>query len=223
MKFKATNFDLIDIKYEISILEQQLNTISKEYERHKKQSKKTTDKQIKKNDFNPNDQRDEAEYWILVDEHKHLVNDVLPRILINPFVVSLWSLYETAISDLSDLIKGKENVELSLYDINGAHFTAKAKKYFDHVLNFPFNITDQLLEDVKIIVNLRNGVAHGNSRLNSLKKSLVNDLRSGNINGVDISRMGDFFVLKPEFSKWSFGVLKSHLDDLMSEYESKYF
>ena len=223
MKFAPTNFDLIDIKYEISILKKQLNTICEEYQNQKEQSKRATDKEIKKSVFNPKSQSDEAEYWYLVDEHRHLINDVLPRILINPFVVSLWSLYETAIIDLADSIKKKEGTELYLHDINGSHFIARALKYYKHVLNFPLNISDQLLKDLKIISSLRNRVAHSNSRMKALSTSLKTDLEEGQINGVEISRMGDFFLLKPSFAQWSFDLIEDHLNVVMNEYEKKYY
>ena len=222
MTFHIPHSELIDLKYEISMLEKQLDFIREQINHQTSASKLVTDQKIEAANLDSGDPRDEADYWYHVDEHNHLVDDVLPRILINPFAVSIWSLYESAMRDLADLIKEKENVALSFSDIRGKHLPDRVQKYFTHVLDFPVRHNSNLRGDLSQLKAFRNAIAHQNGRLSGLKKRLKKSIREDEVAGVDIARLGDYFVIRVGFAEQAFAMIKNHLNGLFNEYEDRY-
>ncbi|MDZ7717827.1 MAG: hypothetical protein U5K72_03270 [Balneolaceae bacterium] len=69
---------------------------------------------------------------------------------------------------------------------------------------------------------LENGVAHHNSRLNSIEKILADRLEGSEIEGIELSEIGDIFVIKPDFARRSFDIIENHLNSIMKDYEKKY-
>ena len=51
--------------------------------------------------------------------HREFVEETLPRMLVNPFIVSLWSCYEFMTKDLAVRIQEKKGLERAFGEFNG--------------------------------------------------------------------------------------------------------
>lgn len=216
------NPDLVDIKYEMSMLREKLELIREQIEVQGEKNKAATDQKIEDADLDTSNPRDEDEYWYYVDEHNHLVYDVLPRIIVNPFAVSVWAFYESSLREMANLIKENEEASLSFNDISGNYIVDQTEKYFEYVLGFPTFYDRKTKDRLSKIAQIRNAVAHGNGSLESLGSRLADSVREGEVEGVDISRVGNYFVLRVGFAEWAFETIQSNIEKIIEEYDKRY-
>ncbi|MGI9175843.1 MAG: hypothetical protein ACR2GR_11050 [Rhodothermales bacterium] len=146
------------------------------------------------------------------------MNEVLPRLLVNPFVFSLWALYERLIIDLAELIRDEKQASLALGDIKGKYLIDRIEKYFTYVLDFPLGYTEELKSKLSLLGQLRNAIAHGNGRSSTLNKKLAGRVRQGEIAGLSRSEYGDLILVDLDYAKEAFEVVRTHLRLLIRHY-----
>ena len=72
--------------------------------------------------------QDEAEWDLLRQEQNFQVEFVLPRILRGPFLVTLFTVYDTAVTEIAKLVQERQGIQISLDDLRG-DLLSRAKKY----------------------------------------------------------------------------------------------
>lgn len=148
-------------------------------------------------------------------EHEKFVNETLPRVLVNPFIVALWSFYESAIKETADFIQEKQGAELSLDDVRGRYFVDQVEKYFRYVLHFPVGYDEETKQHLELIAKLRNAIAHDSGRLRALDNNLADEIESRARKGIKAASVGDYFILKPVFAQQAFRVVRGNVDLLL--------
>ena len=68
-----------------------------------------------------------------------------------PFLVALWSAYESAIINIASYLQKRDNISLNLQNIQGDNFLKRAKKYFDDVLQEYIARRNIVVESIKKI------------------------------------------------------------------------
>ena len=181
-------------------------------------SRNEIDAKIKAYHIRPGHPDDEPDYQALVQDYYHQVDWVLPRVLLNPFILSLWSLYETAIKEIASLIQKKQNAPLSISDIKGKHLVDRVEKYFNHVLHFPLGYTPQVKDCLNFTGALRNAIVHHNSRISGLCASIQKIIEDGVYEGIEMGT--DFFIIDMKFASLVYNTIRDHLEMLMGRYET---
>jgi len=224
MKFsyEAPHFDLSEIRFEIQVIQRQLRFMKKHSLSEEQKHKELTEERIQDEVPNLDEPLDQTVYFDYVYMHNHFVNDVLPRMLVHPFILALWSLYEATLTELARLISEKRGAALQLSDIDGPYFGAQVEKYFDHVIEFPTGYDDDLKRRLRRLVDFRNAIAHANARLDNLRPELYDDVRDGSIDGVGIATIGNYFVVRVDYADQSFDTVKGHLEELLDRYEDQF-
>jgi hypothetical protein len=64
---------------------------------------------------------------------------VLPRLLLAPFIISFWSLLESSVVEIADYIRRQRGVDLTLGDLKGS-FLSRAEKYFRSGLHYELSL-----------------------------------------------------------------------------------
>ena len=67
---------------------------------------------------------------------------ILPRDLRGPALVMLFSVYETAVTEIANLIREHRRIQIYLDDLRGG-FLERALKYYRHVLGFILSMDNQ--------------------------------------------------------------------------------
>ena len=155
---------------------------------------------------------DEGEWQLLRNERDYHVEVVLPRVFRNPFLVSLFSVYETSVTEVARLLQKRQQKGIALDDIRG-RFLDRAKKYYREILQFELSKDNERWKHIVMLSQLRNIVAHTNGRL---------DVGKGREKILQIAGVGDkqdFMVVNESVLREKFCVVKTELEDLMARYK----
>ena len=158
MKIKL-DFRLLEVSMELSTLEKHLELIEAQIERGQKEA--WSSREAKTMELEPDD---EAEWSFIVQEYDYQVGFVLPRVLRNPFLVSLFAVYESAVTEIAKAMQRKKGVGISIDGLKG-DFLQRSKNYYEHVLQFQLTLSNDIWQRLMLLSDLRNAIAHTNGRL----------------------------------------------------------
>ncbi len=157
---------------------------------------------------------DEAEWDLLCQERDYQVGFVLPRVLRVPFLVTLFTVYEAAVTEIAHLVQGKKGIQISIDDLKGG-LLDRAKKYYGSVLEIQLSQDDRHWQRVSLLFDLRNSIAHTNGRLD-----LVNSSRKRKIlNNAGVGEYLGCIVVDADFLRESFVLVKEELEGLVERYK----
>ena len=157
---------------------------------------------------------DPAEWDILHQERDLQVDFVLPRVLRIPFIVTLFTVYEAAVTEIAGLAQKETGLQISIDDLKGG-LLDRAKKYYCSVLELQLSKGTQHWQRIKLLFDLRNSIVHTNGRLD-----LVNSKRKEKILKDDgVRECWGCIVVDANFLRESFAIVKEELEELMDRYK----
>ena len=157
---------------------------------------------------------DEAEWDLLRQERDYQVDFVLPRVLRVPFLVTLFTVYEAAVTETAGLVQKKKGIQISIDDLKGG-LLDRAKKYYGSVLELELSQDDRHWQRISLLFDLRNSIAHTNGRLD-----LVNSKRKRKIlMNAGVSEYLGCIVVDADFLRESFMLVKEELEGLVDMYK----
>lgn len=220
MIFKMPHRVLVDIQSDLHLLQQQLEFVEEQLKMQ--EIPLQTKLETLGKDYDLGNDEDWGQYSAIKQEYDHEIEASLPRMIVNPFIVSAWSMYEASVSHLADLMREKRGAKLKLDDLRGGHFSDKAKKYFDHVLNFTFETPGYRKEDLTHLILVRNAIAHYNGRVVGIKDETTRkNIMDGRVNGVTVDGFREYLVINYAFAMRMKQAVERHLRDLMDQYEKE--
>lgn len=201
------DFRLIEVAMELATLEEHLDMIERQIASGAREAQDSFHAQVKA--LEP---EDEGERQLLRHERDYHIEVVLPRVFRNPFLVSLFSVYETSVTEVARLLQERQGKGIALDDIRGG-FLKRAKKYYRDVLQFDLSRDNERWKHLVMLLHLRNVVAHTNGRLdvgNDREKLLQ-------IEGVGDKQ--DFMVVSESVLREKFAAVQAELEDLVARYK----
>jgi hypothetical protein len=202
-------FLFADIKYEISVLGEFLETLEKQLHYLHEQAAIQRDAKLRKT-------KNDVDRIIERDEFWEKTENVLPRFFRGPFLVSLWAVYESGVYEIANDKRKEQGIGLKLQDIKGS-FPENAKKYFKHVLKTPLCNDNTLWQELMRLSDLRNLLAHGNGKLESIKN--IKDWKKfykWEDDNIGITFYMGLLILSKDFLQRSYDNVKQSLEDLMT-------
>ena len=179
------------------------------------QARAQTDDLLQENKFEMDEFDRAAEFQNLYERIEHQ----LPRFFRNSFLVSLWAVYESAIIEIANYLRDQKGRTLGISDIRG-NFLDQAKKYFDHVLEFPLCADNQVWERLKMLNVLRNAIAHSNGRMTAIQKESRKKIEGWERSNTGIlSYYGDIMVSE-DFLRETYLTVNKALNDLLQRVRS---
>jgi len=157
------------------------------------------------------------EEWAEIEDYQLWVKEILPRLVVNPFIVALWALFESTVTEVASLIQKKKGVALGLADIKGKHFRSRIEKYYIHVLEFSFDISDKTSQ-VDLLGAIRNAIVHSNGRVEGLSKTNTELINGDKVEGVSESSYGGYLIIDLRYAKKSFELVEEYLRLLFDNY-----
>ena len=205
---------LIDVEMELSALDEHLDLIEQQLKDLKIKAKKILDTEIKEEGLTRND----PEWDCKQRDYEFQVDELYPRLFRCPFLISLYAVYESAVTEIAGLIQKKRGQSLSLNDIRG-DFLDRAKKYYKHILNFVLCIDKTHWEQIVILAQLRHMLAHTHGRLEKRKDDARNKIRKWEKQGIGITLNGGFIIVDAAFANKTFTSVEASLRDLIKRYK----
>lgn len=210
------NFDLdfpgVEIAYEISLMKEYLSHMEAGIENSKVQ-------------YIAREEAKHADSEYFEYSHIYLVAEYgLARFVRQPFVVSIYSLYESAFNRLMEYAQKKEGRKLSHKDISNSSnsYASKINKYVEHILNYEYQLTSHEMGGLKVLAEMRNLIAHGNGGISSLPKEKMDRLKE--LEGMKIGVTVEFSELRIEhvFLVESFELVATVLERLIGYMNQRY-
>lgn len=153
-----------------------------------------------------------------IDNPRCQVDVVYPGMLWNPFITSVWSVFESFVIDTAGLIQAKKQRTLGIADLSGASLD-KAKKYFENILLFDFIPHAKDWKSLQDILLVRNAIIQSNGRTNRLKGSAKKKIAALASKNSGLSIHQDLLVVNAVFAKNALEQVSSSMKDLADRYK----
>ncbi len=210
------DFRLLEIDCELDALEDYLQIIEAHMESLAKAERTRFEVRIQEKHLSPDDpERQEA-----VSECEHQIEVFLPRFFRGPFLVTLYAVYESAITEIARLIKGKQSQGISLDDFRG-DFLKRAKKYYDHVLKFQLYTVNRAWQSIQMLSTIRHAIAHENGRMEMLNSDAKKKIRNWERQKLGIAVYGGYLVFEARFVADIFQTVRASLKDIIKRYKER--
>jgi len=212
--YSQIDFRLLEVSGELYALEEHLRFIEGEMERILKDERLRVDAYIKKEGLCP----DDPEWHIAHQEYDHRIDFLNPRFCRGPFLVALYAVYESAVTEISRLIQEKKSQKITIDDLKG-DFLERAKKYYKHILEFDLYSEEKVWHRVKMLSELRNAFAHANGRLEMLKKRSRETIQKWEQQKLGISSFYGYIICEASTVEDIFSIVRTSLEDLVTRYK----
>ena len=169
------DFRLLDIDLELSALDYHLNLIEQQIRNKAAFERILSQKKIKKLGLTSND----LEWHEEQHELDYIVEFLLSRLFRGPFLISLYAVYESGVTEVAALIQKRNKIAISINDLKG-DFLKRAKKYYNVFFkDFELCSDNGVWQRISMLSDLRNAIAHVNGRI-----EMLNDKTRKNDNGL---------------------------------------
>ena len=203
------DFRLLELSMDVRALENHLNLVEEQIAQGEEAAKREFENKWQAFEF-----KDEAELELLAEERDFQVEFVLPRVLRGPFLVTLFAVYETAVTEIAKLIQKKKGIQISLDDLRD-DLLNRAKKYYGTVLDFKLTNGNPHWQRITLLSDLRNAVAHRNGRLDLIPPRIEGKLLK--VEG--ISKGYGYIMVDENFLRQTFTLVKEELEGLVARYK----
>ena len=202
------DFRLIEVSIGLSTLEVHLKRIEEQIEQRKKEIELELEKAAQR-------LRDDYAEWDIIRQELEIETEFsLPHILRGPFLVTLFSVYESAVKEIAGLIQKKQGQQIGIDDLKG-DLLKRAKRYYKHILGFELSLNNERWKRVVVLSDLRNAIAHTNGRLDMISSTTRRKILR--LEGVS-DEIG-FVILSGDFLRETFAIAKDELEDLIARYK----
>jgi hypothetical protein len=208
--------DLVGIRYEVSLLEEHLESVKEQMEAKEEESRQAMNEWLRSLDLDPEDSDFEAEHQIASDQHRHRVDELIPRIFVHPFVVATWSTYESGARQITSRFADLLSVDRTLSEEGGKHFCARVENFLLRI-DVESGYSPNIQTGLHRLVEFRNAIAHGNARVSCLSE-FHKQVSDPQVQDVHFDHTGEYFALEVEFARVAFEVVREHLEYLIETY-----
>ncbi len=192
-----------------------MELIERHIEHVQKSEKLILDAAIGKENLTP----DDPEWDMVHQAYYHKIELFLPRFFRCPFLVSLYAVYESAVTEIARLIQEKQGLAISLDDIKADGFLDQAKKYYKHILRFELCKDNSAWQQITMLSQLRNAFAHTNGRLEMLRGQARKRIQDWEKRRIGIQEHSGYIVVNAAFLTRTFSLVRASLDDLVARYK----
>ena len=152
----------------------------------------------------------EAHWQFAQSVYDDYVEFRIPRIFYNPFLVSLYAVYESAVIEIAKLTQERKGVKVSTMGIG------YAKKCCRHTLKFNLTQNSQSLER---LTELRHAIAHANGHLRLVKEEKRKKIKKWIQQDIGIEDYYGDIIVSGAFVREAFGIVKGELESLIERFK----
>lgn len=206
---------LLEIDSELSALDYHLNLIENQIRNKEAFERILSQRKIMKFGLTSKDPEWHDERY----ELDYIVEFLLPRLFRGPFLISLYTVYESAVTEIANLIQNQKRIEIPITDRNRNFNLDRAKKYYKDTIDFQLYSNNVAWQRIKMLSVLRNAIAHGNGRIEMLSEKKIKQIITWEKQNVGISSIGGFVIFEERFLRDTLGLVSESLNDLVERYK----
>ena len=211
-------FRLIGISSDLDILKAHLEHIEEQEEQWRQSAEDIRDTLLE--DISSFSQDDRQALWQFAgDVCDDRVEFRLPRILYYPFLVSLYGVYESAVTEIASLIQEKSGKSESLANIKGKDFLDRANKYFRITLKYELSQNDQTWERMRILTEVRHAIAHANGHLELVREGKREQIKKWIEQDIGIEDYYGGIIISGDFVRKTYEMVKGDLESLIERFK----
>lgn len=212
-------FQFHEVKLELSVLGEQLGLIPGAVELGEKKAREEFDARMAELAANRHEFTKDEEHcawW----EYQSQTSFVVPLICRNPFLISMYAVYEAAVRDVSRLAQYGlgEAKSIDKMRMEGG-FLAKSREHYSSILNFELTENECAWKRIEMLSCLRNIVAHSNGQLERAKCWQQDKVKCWSQQGIGVKDDIGYLIVTQEFLEETFAVVKSELEGLVDRYQ----
>ncbi len=217
MSFLNYDFRFIEITHELYALEQFINSIEQQLPDLIKTEEKKAYESLKNGS-----EADESDWQIMHHELDELIEVTLPKYFWGQTIVTLWAIFESAISEIATEMKAQKKLEIGLNDIQG-DVIHRTNKYFNHIINLPVKTRTKSWQHLRMLYVLRNAIAHANGRLENVKSQKdVRKIKTWVGSTIGIDEIDGNILFSSDFVKKTHVIIHELLNELIEEVKKQY-
>jgi hypothetical protein len=209
------DFRLLDVSLELHALEEYLETMEKQIDHIAASEKLILEAAIRKQSITP----DDPEWHFEHQDYDHRVEFLLPRFFRGPFLVSLYAVYEASVTEIARLLQKGQGRGVSIDDLRGDDFLDRAKKYYKHILNFQLCADISAWQQIKMLSEVRNAIAHTNGRIDMLREGAKKRILDWEKKRIGIDTNWGYIVVDRAFVERTYSKVQLSLEDLVQRYK----
>ena len=210
-------FGILNASSDLSLLEDSFNLV-----KGIREQELTTAKDIRDTLLNewPSMSPNDCQAWsqFAGDEFNDRVYHRLPRIVYNPFLVSMYTVYESAVAEIASIVQERRGLEDSLSGREG-NFLDQAKHYHRDQLGLKLSASNESWERLKILAGIRHAIAHANGYLDGVNASMRVKLREWMKQNIGIEDYYGEVVVSWSFVRTTFEIVRDDLGDLIVRFK----
>lgn len=209
------NIDLrfVEVLYELDATAKYISSFEAQLPSLVKQEEENAFDRIREEHLN----MDDGEADLIRQELYDLTENVLPRFFRNAILVTVWSIFESAIIDIAKELQSERRKVLNIDDLKG-DFLERTKKYFHHILDVPLNVGDKEWQRINMLRVLRNAIAHCNGRVETITKDKdLKDIQNWEKNRIGLSVAAGNLMFSKDFIEETYDCVNSFLTNLIAE------
>jgi len=159
---------------------------------------------------------DQEDKISLHDDVHYTIEVVYPRLFWGPFLISVYSVFESSLIELSELLREELECELKIDELNG-DLLEKAKCYFSKILKLRIKTESPCWEAITRLRTVRNCFAHSNGRVGYKLQdnNKVNQILKKNIG---VTHQLDVLIVNQKFVKESLDAVVKFIKEWQAEY-----
>ena len=212
------DFRLIGISSDLAILEHHFEYIEEQEKEWLLTAEDIRDDLL--GDLSSFSQDDRQAYWQRAQGfYDDYVEFRLPLILYNPFLVSLYAVYESAVTEIADLMQEKSGQKDSLADIKRGDFLNHARKYYRETLKFELSQNNQSWERIRILTEIRHAIAHANGHLDLVREGKRKQIKKWIEQDIDIEEYYGDIIVSGDFVRDTYDAVKGELESLIERFK----
>ena len=211
-------FRLIGISSDLDILKAHLEHTEEQEEQWLQLAEDIRDDLL--GDLSSYSQDDRQAHWQFAQGvYDNYVEFRLPRILYYPFLVSLYTVYESAVKEIADLIQEKNGKNESLANTRGKDFLDQANKYYRGTIEYELSQNNQSWERIRILTGIRHAVAHANGHLELVREGKRKQIKKWIEQDIGIEDYYGDIIISGAFVRETYEMVKDDLESLIERFK----
>ncbi|MDP8205750.1 MAG: hypothetical protein P9L92_03720 [Candidatus Electryonea clarkiae] len=208
------DFGLLDINLELDSLYDLLKAIEKQLIHLEETERDILNTDIKEQNLSGTD----PEWYEENTVFDNKIELLYPRFLNGSFLITLYAVYESAVTEIAKLIQKKMEQGISIGDLRG-NFVERSKKYYKHILKFELCKDIEYLSKITILSEIRHALAHTNGRIDMVRPRMQEKIKGWAGSKIGIEIVEGFIIVNSSYLEESFRCVKETLVDLVERYK----
>ena len=218
MKLGPFDFRFIEVFHELYALEQYMDSIESQLPDLIKKEEEKAYANLRQKGY----ENDLIERHQMHQKLYELIEEVLPKYFWSSILVTLWAIFESALSEIAKEAKDQQSQAIGLNDITG-NILDRTKKYFNHVLKIPIQTTGMTWQNIRMFYVVRNAIAHANGRLENIKSEKdVKKIKKWTRDNIGIQEINGGLFFSSDFVRKTYSVVFELLNELTEKVKTKY-